>query len=318
MGANLLQVAEGSLNEVSAMLIRMRELAVQSANSTINDANREAIEAETGQLKQEIDRIAHSTVYNDQVLLTGMGNRISETASTTLTSAADTGAIRVEISGAAAGTYTFIDDAGDGELTLGNGTVTQTIRVSQILDEDSVAEGGTAVANFDRLGLQITLAGDGASETAGTYSDGALDEATIVVEESIGGSFQVGADNTQEDRIEVSIQDMRASGNILNLNVVSLGTQASARTAITQLDQAIEKVAGQRGTLGSVLNRMQHTLNFTENSIEGNTASEGTIRDADMALEITAFTRIQILSQAATAMLTQANTTPQSALSLLQ
>ena len=71
MGANLLQVAEGSLNEVSSMLIRMRELAVQSANSTMSDLNREAIEAETTQLKQEIDRIALSTTYNGQVLLAG-------------------------------------------------------------------------------------------------------------------------------------------------------------------------------------------------------------------------------------------------------
>ena len=75
-GSNLLQVAEGSLNEINAMLIRMRELAVQSASSTVNDQNRESIQAEYTQIIQEIDRISHSTTYNDQMLLTGFGNNI--------------------------------------------------------------------------------------------------------------------------------------------------------------------------------------------------------------------------------------------------
>ncbi len=70
-GANLLQVAEGSLNEVNAILIRMRELAVQSASSTVNDGNRESIQAEFTQLSQEIDRIASATTYNNQTLLQG-------------------------------------------------------------------------------------------------------------------------------------------------------------------------------------------------------------------------------------------------------
>ena len=77
-GINLIQTAEGALNEVSAMLIRMRELAVQSASSTINDANREALNAELVQLVAEIDRIASSTSYNDTILLTGFGNTISQ------------------------------------------------------------------------------------------------------------------------------------------------------------------------------------------------------------------------------------------------
>lgn len=317
MGSNLLQVAEGSLNEVSAMLIRMRELAVQSSNSTINDSNREAIGAEINQLTSEIDRIAQSTVYNDQNLLTGFGNTVDAAASTALTTSATTGVSQVRISGADAGTYTFTD-AADGTLSLGNGTVSQTISVSVLLDQTGVATGATAVANFDRLGIQVTLAGHNVTTATGSYVLGDLDAATVTINEGVGGSFQVGADNTAEDRVEATIEDMSASGNVLNLNVVSLGTQSSSRLAITQLDQAIEKVAQQRGTIGSLLNRLQHTLDFTENSIEGNTNSEATIRDADMALEVTAFTRIQVLSQAATSMLAQANSLTQGVLSLLQ
>ena len=311
MGVNMVQVAEGSLNEVSAMLIRMRELAVQSANGTVNDLNREAIEAETIQIREEIDRIAHSSVYNDRSLLTGLGNRLSDTASSALTASAATGVAGVSISGTLEGTYTFEDDSDDGVLTLGNGTVSQTISISPLLDD-------TSVANFDRLGISITLAGEQVSMGTRRYIDGKLDGETLVVEGGSGASFQVGADNTIEDRIELSIEDMRASGSILNLNAVSLGTQSGAQTAITQIDQAIEKVSNQRGVLGSILNRMQHTVSSTENSILNNTASESTIRDADVATEVTLFTRIQILNQAGIAMLSQANTTPQSALSLLQ
>lgn len=318
MWANLVQVAEGSLNEVSAMLIRMRELAVQASNSTVNDLNRESIEAEITQIKQEIDRIAHSTVYNDQTLLTGFGNVVDESASTALSAGATTGATRVLISGAAAGTYTLTDNAGDNRVSIGNGTVSQTITIGTLLDGTGVATGTTAMLNFDRLGIQVTLAGPAVSGASGSYVDGDLNGRTIVVSQGTGGSFQVGADDTAEDRVEVSMGDMRASGATLNLNTVSMGTMAAARSAITQIDLAIEKVSNQRGQLGSVINRLEHTINFTDNSIENNTQSEGAIRDADMAAEVTDFTRSQILSQAATAMLSQANAQPQGALTLLQ
>ena len=318
-GSNLLQVAEGSLNEVSSMLIRMRELAVQSSNSTINDRNREAIEAEVTQLKNEIDRIAQSTVYNDQTILTGFGARADETVSTALTDEVDTGVARVATSGTPTGTYTFIDAGGDGEITLGNGTVTQTIRMSTQLDTTlNVATGSTVVANFDRLGVQVTLAGqDASSNTTGSYVDGDLNGKTVVVVGGTGGSFQVGADDVTADRIEVGIQDMRASAAFLNLNTVSLSTLFSSRSAISQLDGAINKVAQVRGDLGAAMNRLQHTISFTENSIENNTNSESTIRDADIATEVTALSKIQVMTQAATSMLAQANLTPQGALQLI-
>ena len=320
MGSNLLQVAEGSLNEVSAMLIRMRELAVQSASSTVNDLNREAIESEANQLKSEIDRVAQSTVYNDQTLLTGFGSRADETVSSAVTDDAQTGVARVLVSGSPSGTYTFVDGGGDGEMTLGNGVVTQTIRLSTQLDTGlNVATGTTIVANFDRLGIQVTLAGQDATQnTTGSYVDGDLNGKTIEVVGGTGGSFQVGADNVVADRIDVGFQDMSASAAFLNLNAVSLSTLTSSRTAITQLDTAIEKTAQVRGDIGAAMNRLQHTINFTENSIENNTNSEGTIRDADIATEVTAFSKIQVLTQAATSMLAQANLTPQGALSLLQ
>ena len=318
MGANLVQVAEGSLSEVSSMLIRMRELAVQSSTSTLNDRNRESIDAEVNQLKQEIDRIAQSTVYNDHTLLTGTGNRPDLTASTALTDAATTGVKSITSSGTPEGTYS-IEDNGDGTISADNGTISQTISFSTLLDGNQLATGTTAVLNFDRLGLQVTLAGPEVTDAEGDYELGDLDGKTIeIVGTDPGWSFQVGADDVSQDRVELSIEDMQSSGSYLNLDTVSLGTMDSARGSIAKLDEAIDRVAQTRGTLGSILNQLERTISFTDNSIENNTNSESTIRDADMAVEVSRLTRVQVLSQAASAMLAQANAAPTAALTLLE
>lgn len=312
---NLSQVAEGALNEVSTMLIRMRELAVQAASSTINDINRNNLQAEFTQLITEIDRVALTTSYNDTVLLMGFGNTVSETISTAITASATTGVAGVTISGANSGTYTFLDtDLTDNQITVGNGVATQTIDIGSILDNDAdggvVATGTTAVANFDRLGLVLNL--------DDRYRDGDLDGLSIHVEQGTGGSFQVGPDNKMTDRIEFGLNDMRASGPELNLNITSIATQVSARATIPILDLAIDRVTSERAEIGAVQNRLAFTVASANNAIENIQASESSIRDADVAEEVSEFTRAQILTQAATAVLAQANALPQSALSLLQ
>lgn len=317
--SNLLQVAEGSLNEVNAILVRMRELAVQSSSSTVTDQNRESIQAEFSQLTQEIDRIAQATVYNEQTLLTGFGNRVDDATSTSVTASDTSGVTDVRISGADSGTYTFVDDdATDGEVTLGNGTATQTIRLASQLDGSVVATGSEIVANFDRLGVQVTLAGAEVDGATGTYNDGDLDAQTIVVDSSTGGSFQVGPTDGAFNRIEVNVGDMTATGSQLNLGSAGVASISDARTSITTIDLAITEVAAERGNLGAFQNRLSFTIAYTENEIENIQASEASISDADVAAEVTEFTRAQILSQASTAMLAQANVIPQNALALLQ
>ena len=315
---NLLQVAEGSLNEINAMMIRMRELAVQSSSSTMTDQNRESIQAEYSQVLQEIDRISLSTTYNDQVLLTGFGNNI-DVASTALTASSTSGVANLKISGASSGTYTFQDTAGDSTVTLGNGVVTQTIDLGQILDSNlAVVTQTSVVANFDRLGVQVTLAGHAAAAATGSYVDGELDGQTIIINSGTGGSFQVGPDDGINNRIEATIPDMRASGPFINLNTTSVATINTSRSAITQIDQAITHTANVRGDLGALMNRLSFTVSFTENEIENIQSSESSISDADVADEVANMTRSQIISQAATAMLAQANAVPQTALQLLR
>ena len=171
-GSNLIQTAEGALNEVSAILIRMRELAVQSASSTVNDNNRSAINAEYVQLVSEIDRIAAATSYNDSTLLKGFGNVLNgDVGLSTALASGTTGVIDAKLTGAESGTYVFIDaSAADNKITLGNGVTTQTIDIGPALDNDAVggvvATGSSIVANFDRLGVVLTLTGRRAASSA--------------------------------------------------------------------------------------------------------------------------------------------------------
>lgn len=316
-GSDLLQVAEGSLQEVNNILIRMRELSIQSSTSTINDRNRESVSAEFNQLVSEIDRIASATTYNSSNLLSGYGNVVSTGASTAVTASATTGVTRVALSAASDGTFTFVDNAADGRLTLGNGTVTQTLNTGIMLDGAVVATNTSMIANFDRIGVQVTLAGANATGATGDYVDGDLDGATIVVEGTTGGVFQVGPTDSFVNRLEVGIPDLRAGSTELNLGQLSVSTIDSARAAITGIDQAIESVANARGDLGAVQNRLSFSIGFTEVEIENITASDATIRDADVAKEVTDYTRSQLLVQTSNAMLVQANVTSIGALSLL-
>ena len=286
-GSDLLQVAEGSLQEVNNILVRMRELAIESSTSTLNDANRESVAAEYSQLISEIDRIAQATTFNNQTLLTGFGNQVSA-ASTALTTSPTTGVSRIAISAVQADTFTFVDAGSDGLLTLGNGATSQTLSIGTLLDGTSVAAGTSVVANFDRLGIQVTLAGPNAAGAPGSYVDGELNGTSIIIEPGTGGVFQVGPSDSFVNRLEVGIPDLRATGLALNLANTGVSSINTARSAITSIDAAIETVSNARGDLGAVQNRLAFSIGFTEVEIENITESDATIRDADVALEVTA------------------------------
>ncbi len=314
--ADMLQVAEGSLQEVNNILVRMKELSIQSATSTLNDRNRDSVAAEFNQLVAEIDRIGQATIYNEQSLLTGFGNRV-DASSTAITTSNATGVTRIAISAAAAGTYTFVDNGADGSLTLGNGLVTQTLNTGIQLDGAVVASGTTTIANFDRLGVQVSLAGANTPGATGSYTDGDLNGMSLIVEQQTGGVFQIGPTANVNDRLEVGISDMTASGTTLNLGQLSVNNISGARSAMVSIDLAIETVASERGKIGAVQNRLAFSIGFTENEIENTTAADASIRDADVAREVTDFTRSQLLLSAGNAMLVQANVTSVQALSLL-
>ena len=138
--SDLLQVAEGLLQEASKILVHMRELSVRAADGGITDEQREVIAAEFNQARQTLDQVAQNTTYNNTSLLAG-SNQVVVEESTAVSQSGDTGVDRVQVSGAEVGSYTFADAEDNSTLILGNGQVTQTLNLGTILDQGKVEKG---------------------------------------------------------------------------------------------------------------------------------------------------------------------------------
>ena len=296
-GISLIQTAEGGLTETHSILQRMRELAVQAANDTLTPDDRTSITTEISQLTTEIGRIGTSTKFNTKNLLDGtLGIKHSGgTLDSTYDGFSATGTI--DVTGAKAGTYTIANStAGQMTLTDASGNSQTIVGLSS----------GVQTINFDALGVSITVS---SSFSAGI----AFDNATIIAS-GTAATFQIGADQGQT--MAISIGDMQASA--LGVNNLDLSSNANAGSAVTTIDAAITLVSEQRAELGAYQNRLEHSINNLQAASENLTASESRIRDVDMAKEMMEFTKNNILQQAATAMLAQANQQPQGVLQLLK
>ncbi len=312
---DLLQVTQAPLHEASRILQRMREMAVAAANGHLQDSQRETLDAEFNQSRSGIDRLIVATRYNNDALLAGQ-IAVDEAGSTAVTDEVDTGVTKVELSGADQGTYTFADSDQDSKITLGNGVVSQTLDLSTPLDNGRVAAGTKLIANFDRLGIRVTLSGDGGS-SEGAYQSGDLAGKSLVVEEGQSRHFQIAPSNESHKQLSFELPDLRASGDTLDLESVSISSQLSAREALAKIDFAIEKLSRERGRIGALQNRLGHSIQFSENEIESIQSSESTLRDSDIALETSRLSKAQILSRSSSAMLTQAFVNSQRALQLI-
>ena len=302
---NMIQTAEGGLDEVHNLLIRMRELSVQASSDTVTDSDRTSIDLEFDQLRSEVTRISTTTEYNNTKLINGsfQGNTVSFTNANTSQTLTTDGVQKIELSGTNAGTYTLSDaSSSDGILTLSNGTTTQSVTYT-----NAPASGQTIKVNFADLGVELTL--------NDSYDDGDLNGETFQVIAGSGGNFQIGADNAADNRLSFSIGDSTASG--ISIDTADLSNLTNAQAAIDTLDTAIGLVNDQRSLLGVLQNRLEFTISNLANMSQNIQASESTIRDANFASETTEFTRNQILVQSGVAMLAQANAIPQSVLSLL-
>jgi len=327
-GISMIQTAEGAMDEIHSILQRMRELGVQAANDTYDLAARTSIGTELIQLRQEIDRIANATNFNGQSLLTGALTGIlgGTSANDLVVNDAVGAAIATEINvaGAKPGTYTFTTP-GAGRLTLtGPNGQAQEITVS------AIAANGTQTLNFNQLGITIKLAstaGESAANIITSLTSAAND--TIVVTGTGAAALQVGANTTAYDVMNVSFNDVRAT-QASGLNLLSGGgvdwtsastivaSNAAAQAFITQIDAAITTLNTRRSDLGAAQNRLEHTVNSLGVAVENLTASESRIRDADIAALSTQMVSSQILQQAGTAVLAQANQSSQAVLSLLR
>jgi flagellin len=333
-GVSVVQTAEGALNEVHGMLNRIRDLVVQSANTASSDASaRQAAQNEISQLRKEIDRIAGTTAFGSQKLLNGQFGAQEGRISTVTTGAAN----GVNITGGA-DTFDLVVDSGGTSLsvtvTLSSATYATAASYETELNAQVSAQLTTSgftgsvsvnvrdlgsgawsvefVRNSTASGSKITIANatvSGTANAAGTVSN------------ATGGVFQVGANVTSTDQIALSVSDLRiTSGTVgaftalAGIDVTNTATHTSAQSLI---DSAITEVSNIRGTLGAAQNRFESTIANLQVTTENLAASESRIRDTDMALEMVSFTRHQVLVQAGTAMLAQANSAPQSVLRLL-
>ncbi len=300
-GISLIQTAEGALNETHAILQRMRELMVQAGNDTNKLEDRQKIQEEIGQLVLEINGIAERTEFNGQTLLSGALG-----AKTSVTDLGVGGELKiVDVSGSWVGekfTVTTGDNTdGNKTITLEHEGLTQTITVA---DLENVAKGTRF--HFDKFGITLEAT---ATDVSGVSTANTFD---IV---STGATLQIGANANQT--LAISIGSMMASDLGVDTIDVSDLVGAAFSTQLDLIDTAISTVSSERAKLGAYQNRLEHTINNLQTAEENLTAAESRIRDVDMALEMANFTRHQILQQAGTAMLAQANLTPQSVLKLL-
>ncbi|WP_019024161.1 MULTISPECIES: flagellin [unclassified Thioalkalivibrio] len=345
-GISFSQTAEGALSTVGDALQRIRELSVQAANDSNSSSDREALNNEAQQLVAEISRVANETEFNGDAILDGALNDIffqigANQGQNIAVSGADARATelgRAIAEGAEGLSQEEINDVGieeigDIEISLTAVGVQEDIEDLDIevnLDgvtslEDAVREINSAIANFDGDDDETDLVRSaGLSAALVTDNDG---DTTIAVRGNFDTEFTVSGGQVEleggEDGDEIDLFSETAGtdgveSDPLNLTDVDIGSRAGATEALAVVDGALDQVNSLRADLGSVQVRFENTIANLEISSENLDAARSRIRDADFAEETAELTRAQILQQAGTSVLSQANATSQNVLALLQ
>lgn len=308
-GNAMLQVMEGATQSVGNILERMKELATQAASDNTDDSGRTRLNAEYGALLGEIDRIVTTTKFQDQTLLDGtFGTKMTVSSSTFDTGFPGVQAVAVN-NDAAAGTYTVAVDHTANTMTIGIAAgVSETVTYT--------GDGTSQTLQFSGIGITVTTDTGFVESTAEVASNNSI----VVAAGTPGGRFLVSSSgqysSTSGDLLAIEAIDIDATS--LSVSGGTLGSVATSQTALTALDAAISTLNGKLGVIGAAQNRMDFAINNVKVAIENYSAAESTIRDVDMAAEMTEFSKYQILSQAGTAMLAQANQLGQGVLQLLR
>ena len=322
-GTSVMQTSDGALNETTSILQRMRDLSVQAANSgSLSSDATVNMQTEIVQLKDAIDQIASTTKFNGKALLDGtytgdfqVGANAGETISVALTTAMNTkglGLSGLDVS-------TVATNAAQATVTAAAAATKGTI--TAFTDASGTALDLTNAADFDKLNGTITMGTT--SLDLGTITYGAADNAatrSTTLLAAINGAFGTGTATITAGALTVS--GTTTPGATPTIDELAAATPSFTRASgasegIGLIDAAIKTVSTTRATLGAVQNRFDHTINNLNVTVENLTASESRIRDTDMAAEMVNFTRSQILAQAGTSMLAQANKIPQGVLQLL-
>jgi flagellin len=345
----MIQTADGATIEIDAMLQRMRELAVQSLNGTNTATDLTNLNLEFANLATEIDRVVDTTEYNDTLILNGTaGNagvftfNIGANASQTVdvdfkdfnlgegSSPGTAGVQTLNISladanGITAGSSLIFTEADGSTFEVDDAaivvaqTVTNSVGPSTLQNTDyatliqAITTQIGAATSFGALTFSAGTANTTITATQTAAGTGGLlsvqTRTAVGVEAAIGSidDTTVGAATGNGDPMSANLSTYATAGSL-----------AQASTTIANLDAAIAGVAAQRAEFGSWVNRLEHTVDNLTNISQNTVASRSRIEDADYAAETTELARTQIISQAATAMLSQANQQAQSVLALLK
>ncbi|XOK62453.1 flagellin [Paenibacillus elgii] len=333
-GISLIQTAEGGLNEVHEMLQRINELAVQAANGTYSDNDRKAIQKEVVGLIEAIDNIANHTEFNGIKLLNGTSsdgmiftaNYIATWTFNNLPNDGDQIDI-VDLASRFHATFEFESPTNSDEFWINTPIKTDLSLTLSALkstfdavksrairfptEQDAVTEmhicGNTVIITTDKPISIGSSNGISANLISGN-------PATTTISGFGGITIQSGTN--VEDKINIDCPDV--STFAIGINSIDLSTSAGASNSIKLIKNAIDSVSASRSKLGAYQNQLQHTMSNVNNYTENLAAAESRIRDTDIAKEMIVYTKNNILTQTAQAMLAQANQQPQSLLLLLK
>ena len=304
---NAIQTAEGALSEIESMLQRMNELSIQGSNGTMSSSDRLAIQEEVDQLVSEINRISKNTTYNSQNLLDGTQ---------------DLKAFSRPSKDISVRNYNELMDVGKYKISVGaGGLVTSLTKDGATIDiaAQEVVEFVDKDGKTTGYSTKIHTA-NGAELTFETKGDSGATNVELDITGYGGMKIQVGAEEGQEIQVVIPEVSLRML-NFVDLDgnrTLDLRTEEGATKAISQIASAIDYVSAARSKLGAYQNRIENTVTNLDVTTENLTESYSTIKDIDMAEGMVEYTTLQVLIQAGTSMVAQANEQPQQALQLLQ
>jgi len=312
-GISLAQTAEGALGEVGSNLQRIRELAVQASNGTNTQADRDALNSEVTQLKAEIQRVAEQTNFNGNKLLdgsfTGVSFQVGANAGETITISS----IANVQTGALGGTLT----RNTANVNAADLTGFATAIAAGDLTINGVDVGAVAsAANAQERAGQLAEAINRVSSQTGVGAS--YDSVTGDLSLTSTGAITVAGANDAEAVTGFDAASTVSATSTTGISALNVSSFADAQQTIAHIDAALKEVNTARGDLGAIQNRFSSTIANLQTTSENLSASRGRIQDADFAAETANLSKGQILQQAGTAMLSQANSLPQGVLGLLR
>ena len=300
-GISVIEIADGALGEVHEILQRMNELAIKASHGVLSDDDRTMIDDEFQALKDEAQRISDTTQYNGKNLLDGSFDMKGYT---------DNANVKVSYYDAKVpvGKYTMdITPAWDGGK-LGDAT---TVAVTDPSGNDISGQLNVRVKDDE-----IILTGAQNFEIRMTVAAGAGAVNGMEVDITGMGSMTLQVGSNEGQTLEVKIPAMNTKN--MGIEKTDVLTQENGRNAINDVDFAIKFVSSARSALGAYQNRLEHTVNNLGTTSENMTSAYSRVMDTDMAVEMTHYSSYQVVNQAATSMLAQANERPATVLQLLQ